>query len=153
MTSDLKIIEIPKEEAVFWLDRHGRWQNDGGRFQRKKIIDYFHTSISRDKNGYFVSQIKETVIEKVYFRYEDTALFVFKVDFNDNIILTLNTGLKLNLSPDKLYIFKDHLYMIKNDETIKFAEKALFKISRIIEEGGDAFFIKVRGERYKIPEK
>jgi hypothetical protein len=153
MSTASREVVIPKEDAVFWLDKHGRWQNEGGRFRRKKIIDYFHTSISRDDNGYFVSQVKENILQKVYFRYEDTALFVFGADFNAGIMLTLNTGSQLKLNPDNLYVFKDNLYIMERDERIKFAERALLQISRIIEEDEGALFIMVDGKRYNIPEK
>lgn len=43
--------------------------------------------------------------------------------------------------------------MIKGDERIKFAERALLQISQIIEEDGGELFIKADGKRYKILEK
>ena len=45
-------IVISKEDAIFWLDENGRWHNAHGEFQHKKIIDYFHSSIKKDKKGY-----------------------------------------------------------------------------------------------------
>jgi hypothetical protein len=68
-------IIIPKERAIFWLDKNGRWHNAHGEFEHKKIIDYFHSSIKRDENGYYLFQKRGDVQEKVYFHYEDTALF------------------------------------------------------------------------------
>ncbi len=47
-------IVIPKDEAIFWLGKNGRWHNAHGEFQHKKIIDYFHSSIKKDDNGYFL---------------------------------------------------------------------------------------------------
>jgi hypothetical protein len=32
---------ISKDQATFWLDRYGRWHNEHGLFEHKKIIDYF----------------------------------------------------------------------------------------------------------------
>jgi hypothetical protein len=153
ITAEYREVIIPKQEAVFWLDRQGYWRNQGGRFKRKKIIDYFHASIGRDKNGYFVSHVKENVLEKVYFRHEETALFVFKVDINPGITLTLNTGSQIKLNPDNLYVFNDNLYIMNEDEKIKFAERALFQIMQIISEENGVLFINANGKRYKIPEK
>ena len=31
---------VPKEEAVFWLDAYGRWHNEHGVFEHKKIVAY-----------------------------------------------------------------------------------------------------------------
>ena len=69
MTTKLKEIVIKKEDAVFWLDKSGCWRNNGGKFRKKKIIDLFHQSISKDDDGYFVSQIRGDILEKVYFYF------------------------------------------------------------------------------------
>jgi hypothetical protein len=151
----MKEIVIKKEDAVFWLDKSGYWRNDGGKFRKKKIIDLFHRSIGKDENGYFLSQIKEEVLEKVYFRHEDTALFVFAVLFNDDIMLKLNTGKHLPLAPEAAYIMNDNLYLIHDNETIKFSERALMQISSIMEEDepGGRLVININGNRFCIPEK
>jgi len=153
MTEYSRMVIIPKEDAVFWLDKDGRWRNDGGRFRNKKIIDHFHASISKDSSGYFVSQQRENLLEKVYFRYEDTALFVFDVLRDSEIILVLNTRKQMNLIPDALYVHQDNLYLTVGDETIKFGESALIKISDLIEEKKGRLFITVNGDEYKINEK
>ena len=149
----MKEIIIKKEDAVFWLDAAGCWCNAGGKFRKKKIIDLFHHSIGKDAGGYYVSQIKEGVFEKVYFRYEDTALFVFAVDLNNDIMLQLNTGKQLNLDPSALYIQNDNLYIAHGDETIKFGERALMQISKIIQEDGDRLVIAAHDRQTAIPEK
>ncbi|MBW1899855.1 MAG: hypothetical protein JRI61_12485, partial [Deltaproteobacteria bacterium] len=88
----MDVLVIPKEKAVFWMYANGRWCNEFGKFEKKKIIDYFNRSINSDEDGYFVCQEKEGFVEKVYFRYMDTVLFVFDVRFRDPIELVLNTG-------------------------------------------------------------
>ena len=153
MASDLKEIIIKKEDAVFWLDKSGCWRNDGGKFHKKKIIDLFHTSIAKDDNGYFVSQIRGNILEKIYFRFEDTALFVFAIFFNDDIILKLNTGKLLTLNPKNLYVINDNLYVTHENERIKFSERTLMLISSIIEEDGDHLVINVNENRSIIIEK
>lgn len=158
MTTEMKEITIKKEDAVFWLDKSGCWCNDGGKFRKKKIIDFFHQSIAKDDDGYFVSQIRDGILEKVYFRYEDTALFVFAVIFNDDIILKLNTGSQLPLIPSDLYIMNDNLYMTRGDETIKFSERALMQIFSIIEEDKEsredsALVLHWKGNTFCIMEK
>ena len=153
MTTELKEIVIKKEDAVFWMDKSGCWCNDGGKFRKKKIIDFFHQSIAKDDNGYFVSQTRDNIFEKVYFRFEDTALFVFAVIFNDDIILQLNTGKHLTLNPSLLCVENDNLYLTDKDERIKFSERAMIQISSIIEENGDHLEINVDGNRFQIIEK
>jgi len=141
---------VPKEKAVFWLDKHGYWHNKFGKFEHKKIIDYFHTSIKRDDKGYFLSQMMDDVQEKVYFPYEDTALFVFNIIRNADIVLVLNTGRQVKIRPTKLSIEDDHLYMQLGRERIKFSEQSLFKISDLIEEENEQYFIRVKKRRYRI---
>jgi hypothetical protein len=150
MKKKLKEIIISKDEATFWLDKKGCWNNVHGEFEHKKIIDYFHASIKKDKDGYYLSQTNGNNKEKVYFHFEDTALFVFDVIKDKDIILLLNTKKKMKLKPRKLFIKDDNLYMQLGEERIKFNEKSLVKISTLIECDNDRYFIKVRNRRYEI---
>ncbi|MFC1829226.1 MFS transporter permease [Thermodesulfobacteriota bacterium] len=150
MTEKFQEIVIPKEAAVFRLDRNGCWQNKYGKFRRKKIIDFFHSSIKRDSAGYYVTQVRDCIREKVYFPYEDTALFVFDVVTDPDITLVLNTGRRIKLKPKKLLIKGDDLYMNIGEELVKFVERGLMKISGYLEFDDDLYFIKVKNRRYKI---
>ena len=100
-------ILIPKERAVFWLDKNGRWRNAHGEFQHKKIIDYFHSSIQKDEKGYYLFQERGNLREKVYFHYEDTALFAVDLIKDEDITLILNTKRQIKLKPKSLFI-KNH---------------------------------------------
>ena len=153
MANKLKTIEITRDEAVFRLDGNGCWHNSDGKFRHKKIIDYFHTSIQRDQKGYHLCQAHDKYIEKVYFPYEDKALFVFDVIENDDIMLVLNTKKRTRLKPKKLFIENDNLYMQLGNEVIKFAEQGLMKIASFLEEEGDGLFIRSKNRRYRIPIK
>lgn len=150
MTKKLKEWIITKEDAVFWLDKDGYWHNKHGKFQHKKIIDYFHSAIKKDRDGYYLSQVRDNFSEKVYFRHEDAAVFVFDVIKTDDVILELNTKRQIKLKPTKLFIKEDNLYMQAGDEIIKFAEQGLMKISELLEYEDDRYFIRVKGRRYAI---
>ncbi len=150
MDNKVKTVEIPADEAVFWLDANGNWHNADGRFRHKKIIDHFHSSIKRDRKGYHLYQAHQHYIEKVYFNYEGTALFVFDVLPQTEIILVLNTKRKVKLRPRKMFINNDSLYMHLDDEVIKFAEQGLMKIAPFLEEVGDRLFIRAKNRRYRI---
>lgn len=155
---EIKEIVIPKEDAVFWLDSQGYWRNAGGRFRKKKIIDHFHAAISKDQNGYFLYQQKgDAVYDKVYFPYEDTALFVFDVIFETKdpapqITLVLNTGRRITLNPRHLYTRNDCLYLKENDDIIKFAERALLKLADVLDEADGHLYIHAGGSPHLIPE-
>ena len=141
---------VAKEDAVFWLDKNGDWHNEHGKFQHKKIINYFHSAIEKDKDGYYLSQERDGFREKVYFPHEDSVLFVFNVIEADDITLELNTKRRVKLKPRKLFIKEDSLYMAEKDEIIKFAEQALMRISKLLEYENDRYFIRVKGRRYAI---
>ena len=146
-------IIIPKDQAIFWLDKNGRWHNAHGEFEHKKIIDYFHSSIKRDENGYYLFQKRGDVQEKVYFHYEDTALFAVDLIKDKDTTLVLNTRKQIRLMPRNLFIRSDNLYMRMREETIKFTERGLMKISDLLEYDNDQYFIKVKNRRYRILQK
>lgn len=143
-------IVIPKEKAVFWLDANGCWCNANGRFRHKKISDHFHATIRKDAGGFFLCQERGNFTEKVYFPFDDTALFVFDVALNERVFLTLNTGEKIILDPKNLYIKNDNLYVTRDEDRIKFTERSLWIISSLIEVDNEAYFIRLNGRKYSI---
>lgn len=152
MTAEfLKEWVVPADDAGFWLDRWGHWCNRHGRFQHKKIIAHFHASIGRDENGYFVSQINGAVREKVYFRYEDTALFVFAIAENGEIQLVLNTGRRIPLDPTALFIRRDALYLRQQGDVIKFTESTMRKMAVHFAYEGSRCFLNLNERRWPIP--
>ena len=146
-------IVIPKENAVFRLDANGCWHNESGRFRNKKIIDFFHASIRKDDGGYFLFQDRDNFTEKVYFPYEDTALFVFDVILSDPITLVLNTGERSSLEPQKLYTQNDGLYVTIGEHRVKFTERSLMAISGLMAFEDENYFIRQAGQRYRIAKR
>jgi len=144
---------IPKEEAVFWMDRFGRWHNEHGPFEHKKIIDHFNASIRKDDSGYFVGQERDDLYEKVYFRYEDTPIFVVDIRLGDSIEVILNTMQRMVLNPDDLYVKNDNLYIQREDEHIRFTDRVLLKLSGRLGYEEDKYYFEVDGNRQIIPEK
>lgn len=148
MTSGLNQIIIPKENAVFWLDKNGVWHNEHGKFEHPKIIAYFHKSICKDDQGYHVFQIRDECEEKVYFPYEDTALFVF--DMKGTGTLVLNTTDTLPLDPSQLYTCNDNLYIQTPEHCIKFGQRALMKVARLLVEKDERLFLVLDGTAHEI---
>lgn len=121
---------ISKEQAVFWMDKDGVWHNEHGKLEHPKIIKYFNQSIGKDSRGYFLSQTINDVEEKVYFSYEETAVFVVDLVKKDaGIELTLNTLDTIALDPEALYIKADALFMETDAHLVKFTQKALTQMS------------------------
>ncbi len=150
MIDQLKEIVIEKEDAVFRLDANGRWHNQHGRFQHKKVIDYFHACIKKDQRGFFLSQEKENCIEKVYFPYEETAYFVFDVKVGNDIMLLLNTKQHLKLDPGQLYIKNDNLYTRNGEDIIKFTDRSMMKIAALMEDRNDGYAFVFQNKQYPI---
>ena len=150
MTKKMKEIVIPREAALFWLDKRGFWHNEHEKFRHPKIISHFHSSIRKDKDGFHLFQVHPNYREKVYFPYEDTALFVFDIVKTENITLVLNTKKRIRLKPTKLFIRDDSLYMELGEDQVKFSENALVKIADMLVEEDDQLYIKVKGRKYRI---
>jgi len=147
----MKEIIIKKEDAVFWMDANGRWHNQHGEFEHKRVIDYFNRSIDHDAEGYFVSQQRGELIEKVYFAYEETALFVVEILADKTIWLLLNTGKKIALDPKNLMIKNDSLFIRKDHQLIKFNDRSMMKLSNRFEEKDGQFHIRLNNKDYPIP--
>ena len=145
-------IVIPREKTVFRLDGRGRWCNAHGVFRNRRISDYFHSAIRRDEGGYFVCQEHGDHVEKVYFPYEDTALFVVDVDLAADIRLRLNTRREVALEPADLFVAGDSLYATLDGERIKFSERAMLKLAEVMEFTENGYFIRVSGRSHRIHE-
>jgi hypothetical protein len=150
--SHLPEVVIPKEKAVFWMDGRGRWWNRHGPFEHKRIIDHFNRSIRRDEDGYYVSQVRGEIREKVYFPYEDTPLYIVRVLPEAPLRLDLNTGDVIFLDPAALFVKSDQLYHIRGDERIKFSDRALLAIAPLIEEKADGMSIRIDNRVWPIPD-
>ena len=149
---DLPVRVIAREDAVFWLDGQGYWCNRHGRIQNRRIIQHFHASISRDAQGFYLTQVHPGYLEKIYFPYEDTALFVFQVRTAEPLTLILNTGGTIPLDPRELFIANDALYLLHDQERIKFSERALVQFSSHLEFRDDGVFATIGNQRVPIPE-
>ena len=135
------------------MDGRGRWHNQHGPFEHIKIIAHFNASIQKDSDGYYVTQEHSGIHEKVYFKYEDTALFVVDITLADPIMMVLNTAARILLQPDALMIRGDYLYVQHGDDRIKFTERALYKISRLMDCRKGTYFICIGDQCWTIKEK
>ncbi len=147
----MKQIIIPKDQAVFRMDGNGRWHNQHGPFEHPKIIAFFHAAIRKDAQGFHLYQEREGVVEKVYFTYEDTALFVFDVCLKRPETLTLNTGRKLPLTPKELFVARDHLYVRVDDEHAKFTDRSMMKMAPVLCFEQGQYLLVMDGRSHVVP--
>jgi hypothetical protein len=144
---------VAREDAAFWMDAEGRWRNRHGRFENPRISRHFHASIRSDAQGYYLLQDHGDYLEKVYFPYADTALFVVDIiEDRDELQLVLNTGRRLGLNPENLFISNDCLYLRLGEHRVKFGGDCLVRMMRYMEFAGSECRILWRGERYTIEE-
>ncbi|MDX9964443.1 MFS transporter permease [Desulfobacter postgatei] len=155
MTRTRKQNIIPKEQAVFWMDNDGTWHNEHGKLEHPKIIKYFNQSIQKDDQGYFLCQnITNDVEEKVYFPYEETAVFVVDlVKKNAGIELTLNTLDTIALEPEALYIKADALFMETDAHLIKFTQNSLAQMTAFLTDTPQGLALKLGQAQTVIREK
>lgn len=153
MGKTLREVVVAREHAVFWLDGTGRWHSEGGPFLHRRIIEHFHASIRKDQQGFHLMQRHRDYREKVYFPYEDTALFVFDLLEGDRIEIVLNTRKRMKLMPRKLFIRDDDLYIRLGEDRAKFTEHALIRLSPLLEFEEGKTFIRVAGRRYRVQEE
>ena len=148
---------IPKEDALFWLDKNGIWHTEDGKFEHPKIIRHFNASIQKDEVGYYLCQPREGFLEKVYFSYEDTALFVIDIkerqEQKHELTLLLSTRETVILEPGQLFICNDNLYVQTPEHCMKFAQRALVKISAFLEDKGELFCLNLGGVFHDIREQ
>lgn len=151
MTDESKPVRIiPREKATFRLDKNGNWRAYDDRFENRKIISYFHSLIKKDQDGFFLEQEHPHYIEKVYFPYEDTALFVTRIIEKDGLTICLNTGLQIPLEPEKLLLKNDNLYLRNGEDLIKFNQNALITLSGYMDDVDEQFVIKISGRKHVI---
>jgi hypothetical protein len=153
MTGNHQEIIIKKEDAVFWMDGNGRWHNQHGEFEHKKVIAYFNQSIGYDADGYFVSQVRGGVAEKVYFPYQETALFAVDILQNEEVKLLLNTRKQVPLNPEKLFVRNDTLFMHFENQLIKFTGRSMIKLSDRLDDTNGQLTIHLNGVSYPLQEK
>ena len=155
MEPELKEMIISKEDALFWLDKNGIWYTKNGKFEHPKIIRHFNASIKKDEMGYHLCQPREGFLEKVYFPYEDTALFVIdiKKEHEHELTLLLTTRETVILDPGQLFTCNDNLYVQTPEHCMKFAQRALVKISAFMEDKGGHLCLNLGGILHDILEK
>lgn len=145
-------VVISRENAVFRLDARGRWCNRHGVFRNRRICDHFHAAIRRDAAGYHLRQELPDRVEKVYFPYEDTALFVVQVALGDPVELTLNTRRRVALDPALLFVRGESLYLTLEGERVKFTERAMLKLAEAMEFTPEGYAIRAGERVHPIPE-
>ncbi len=153
MSSARPEVVIPREQAVFRLDARGRWCNRDGVFRNRRISDHFHASIRRDADGWHLRQELPDRIEKVYFPYEDTALFVTDVALGTPVRLTLNTRRQFDLDPPALFVHGDSLYLELEGDRVKFTERAMLKLSEMMESTPGGYALRVGDHVHPIRER
>lgn len=134
------------------MDARGRWCNEHGPFENPRIIDRFNRSIRRDENGYYVTQERDNLREKVYFHYVDTPLRVVDVNGKPPEALLINTGERIPMDPSALYVRNDALFMRRGEERIRFSDRALVKLAACLEESDEGLCFRMGMQRFPIPE-
>jgi hypothetical protein len=126
---------VSKEDSELRLSRRGTWFHQSREFENLKVIRFFHTAIRRDSSGeYYLYNKYDDKEENVYFEVEDTAYFIWQVDFDEDkksFSVTTNTGATDLLDLTTL-AEDEHGVMycrIQRDHRARFSPKALEQLS------------------------
>jgi hypothetical protein len=152
MDDNLPVIEISADDAVFWMDERGRWCNAHGPFENPRIIDRFNRALRRDTRGYFVTQERDGIREKVYFHYVDTPLTAMDILGTPPQTILLNSRKRLALDPSALSIVNDTVFMQSNDERIRFSERAMIRLAPFLKETAKGLTVTVGDQCHPITE-
>jgi hypothetical protein len=71
----------------------------------------------------------------------------------DTVELLLNTGETIELNPEGLFVCKDHLYLQREDERIKFSDRVLLKLSAFIDYDAGRYYFSSGQERHPLIER
>ncbi len=147
---------VLKEESEIVLSEQGQWFHRGEPFENEKVIHFFHNAIRKDPAGHFFLYNRfEDKEENVYFEVEDTAYFVWNLEFDADqkaFFITLNTGARVHLD---LLTLKDdergvmYCRVLDNDRA-RFSKWALLELSKYAEVDGDEIIIANTGKRIVI---
>ena len=144
---------IPKHKAAFRMDGNGHWHNHDGPFRHQRVIDHFNEAIEKDEMGYFITQQRTGITEKVYFPHEGTVLFVVDILWGEPAQLKLNTGRTVTMDPNNLYVREDHLYYRLGDDKAKFNHRALMEMSDKLSCDKGRYYFSAGSKRIVVMEK
>jgi hypothetical protein len=86
----------------------------------------------------------------VYFKYEDTPLFVVDLSESEPIQLVLNTGATIPLKPEQRFVRADSLYIQREAEHIKFSERVLMRLSTRLDFDGESYYFRCGDRKHRI---
>lgn len=139
------------------IDKEGRWYHKGVEMIRRDFVQFFYQNMELDAGGRYVIEWDG---KRCYVDVEDTAYVVRSAvyqgggrDQTGQFILYLSDDTQEELTPDSLYMGKDNvLYCRVKDRTFpaRFNRAAYYQLAEYIEEEDGAYYLPIRGERYRI---
>jgi len=149
--------EIPR--CGIYVDKEGDWYYLGNRIVHPGVLELFWSHLDVDEEGRYLIRLED---ETCYLEVEDTPFVVLQVTLTHgenevrDVFLHLSDGTVEPLDPESFFIGpQDVPYCrIRGGRFIaRFSRKALYQISRIIEEGDSpgAFRLRIRGRVHPIP--
>ena len=143
--------------CLIHIDKEGRWYHKGIEMIRRDFVQLFYQNMELDPKGRYVIDWNG---ERCYVDVEDTAYVVRGVVYegggreqSDRFILYLSDDTQEELVPDTLFVGAGNvLYCRVNDRTFpaRFNRAAYYQLAKYIEEREGAYYLPLRGERYRV---
>ncbi|MCP4600269.1 MAG: DUF1285 domain-containing protein [Proteobacteria bacterium] len=147
---------VSKEISEIKLSEKGYWFHQEEPFENEKIIFFFHRAIQKDDKGqYYLYNQFEDKQENVYFDVEDTAYFIWDIEFDEQkktYTITLNTGVKETLDLRSLNEdYRGVMYCkVLDGDRARFSPRTLMELSKHAIMDDDCIYIDRTGEKIVI---
>lgn len=147
---------VGQEESGIALDERGRWLHQGAPVEHKRIQEFFHRAIRKDKDGrYYLENAFDGKQERVYFAVADTAYFILHLvtdEARTKLHASLNTGQAVEVDPASLV--QDErgvLYcQVLDADRARVTTNALHDLSELVEERDGRLVLQLAGSVFDL---
>ncbi|HEX3034008.1 MAG TPA: DUF2946 family protein [Thermodesulfobacteriota bacterium] len=137
-----------------FIDKRGRWYQDGIAITHKWTYLHNNRLLSRDEEGrYYIDEGRG----RIYVKVEDTPFVVKMMDKrSDGFYAILNDETEEKLDFDTVWMNEENTpyIKVKNGEfEARFARPAYYEFTKYLRQEGDKFYIEVNGTRHPLKSK
>ena len=143
----------PFKPRIF-IDKRGRWYQDGIAITHKWTYLHNNRLLSRDEEGrYYIDEGRG----RIYVEVEDTPFVVKMIDRRgDGFYAILNDESEEKLDFNNVWMNEENTpyTTVKNGEfEARFTRPAYYEFAKYLRQEGDKFYIEVNGTRYPLKPK
>lgn len=149
---------MDKRDDIITIDAQGQWWYEGNRIIHPEVLALFRSSLRLVEDGGFVIDYRG---KQAPVRVEKTPYFVVEIKAQtggdgelSRIELVLDDGSREEMDPASLRPDDDGALLV-SVKGGSFAARCLpaahFRLAELLSEDEDGFFLKLGGQRYRLP--